>query len=542
MQKYGLDVNRHYPYFNTTLRVKTDPDGMVNIRDEILDYVHWDSDYTSDGETTSMDSSRYKTVESLTTLTLKVIFSNKFLGKLPKKRRKKIKEEKVKTEDLFDSMLNVDMESEFSSNIDNIISTLDTAWGDDDDDDEGEKSILCGIMDISMPDFSSEKVVSKADEDVDGEKDVARELEELFGTSISIKKTAEDKNKENKTNSTTDVNVKSSETNVAMEENKDETEKMDVDGETDNSEGDSKVTSDETTRNETKIDENVVDDATKKITEPDDATSQVESSESKGATKDLPESAKSSSDSVESETVKDIISKDVNNVDATENGSTNNSNEGIENNKAIEREPAKENTNDKYGDDTETSREEKTEQTSESYVESQTYTENFDDYFKKDESCNEQKVDENHAAVDPSLNDAASKLTDKTPEIPENASETSKNHQNYTTSPTKQKSEDFSIKNLLKPTEPVKTNRPIEDETNISNGGNENTVTKDMTDSEIEDERLMNELNAQIGETEDIINGKSVSELSESEQQKRANKDTALDLDNVSDEEFNFDT
>ncbi|XP_045783282.1 eukaryotic translation initiation factor 5B-like isoform X2 [Maniola jurtina] len=131
---YGLDKTCVYPYIYTFrhLRIKSEPLYMVNIQDEIKNaidkddnYVHWDSDET--GSDLDLDDS--KSVDTLTSISLKTLFSQKVLGKVPKKRRK------VKVEKAFDSILNStnDFDSDMRLGIDNIINSL----GDDKD-----KSIL----------------------------------------------------------------------------------------------------------------------------------------------------------------------------------------------------------------------------------------------------------------------------------------------------------------------------------------------------------------------------------------------------------------
>lgn len=91
---------------------------MVSIKQEIKDelyteedYVHWDSDLSSDDEGDSR-----KKVDRLSTLSLKTIFSRRCLGKVPRKLRK-LKTEKF---DLFNDF-------DLSGDINNIISNL----GDD---------------------------------------------------------------------------------------------------------------------------------------------------------------------------------------------------------------------------------------------------------------------------------------------------------------------------------------------------------------------------------------------------------------------------
>lgn len=117
------------------LRIKSDPDGldrMVDIKDDIKnefyiqeDYVHWDSeDSESDAELTSSSVPNTKKIDTLANLTLKILFSKKCLGKVPKKKRR-VKQEKS----MFDSLL-AETEDDVTRDINNIIDNL----GDDDDD------------------------------------------------------------------------------------------------------------------------------------------------------------------------------------------------------------------------------------------------------------------------------------------------------------------------------------------------------------------------------------------------------------------------
>ncbi|XP_030038664.1 uncharacterized protein LOC115454059 isoform X2 [Manduca sexta] len=85
---FGFDPNCIYPY--KTICIKAEPfDGMVKIQEEVRkefcseEYVHWDS---TDSE---------EEVDSLVTLSLKTIFSQKVLGRVPRKRRVKIEEDKT---------------------------------------------------------------------------------------------------------------------------------------------------------------------------------------------------------------------------------------------------------------------------------------------------------------------------------------------------------------------------------------------------------------------------------------------------------------
>ncbi|KPJ14374.1 hypothetical protein RR48_01313 [Papilio machaon] len=108
---FGLDKNCTYPYLRT---VKTEPktgrDGMVRIEDEIkdvfyeADYIHWDSDTSSDGEDEPYIKKRK--VPNLSTLSLKTIFSPRYLGRVRRKRRKVkteiIPENLTQNKDMFD--------------------------------------------------------------------------------------------------------------------------------------------------------------------------------------------------------------------------------------------------------------------------------------------------------------------------------------------------------------------------------------------------------------------------------------------------------
>ncbi|CAG9790495.1 unnamed protein product [Diatraea saccharalis] len=116
---YGLDPASIYPYINSA---SLNFNRMVNIKSELdfyceEDYVHWDSDVSSDDDVTEKDSKVY----SLSVLALKTLFSQKCLGRVPRKRRR------IKTEkSVFDSIMGNDFD--MSKDIDSIIDNL----GDDD--------------------------------------------------------------------------------------------------------------------------------------------------------------------------------------------------------------------------------------------------------------------------------------------------------------------------------------------------------------------------------------------------------------------------
>ncbi|XP_053622885.1 uncharacterized protein LOC128682280 isoform X2 [Plodia interpunctella] len=152
---FGFDYKYMYPY---RYRVKSEPttgyDAMVAIGDEIKeyysrDYIHWDSDHSD----TDVDEKKRK-VDSLTVITLKTIFSNKLLGKVPRRRRKV--NEKAFDNNYFD----------MSKDIDSIIKNLDNVKYKNDSADDSDCS-----ESIFGPFKSNEAVSENAFEYLLGEND-----------------------------------------------------------------------------------------------------------------------------------------------------------------------------------------------------------------------------------------------------------------------------------------------------------------------------------------------------------------------------------
>ncbi|CAK1592643.1 unnamed protein product [Parnassius mnemosyne] len=140
-QEFGLDSNCVYPYISSvrSLRIKSEPgteiDGMVEIKDDVradfdLDavYIHWDSDCSSDSESEPTlnlvinPNAKKKKVERLSTLTLKTIFSEKVLGKVPMKRRK------VKVESSCENIKSTLNTDEVNSTVQCLNSSDDSEW------------------------------------------------------------------------------------------------------------------------------------------------------------------------------------------------------------------------------------------------------------------------------------------------------------------------------------------------------------------------------------------------------------------------------
>ncbi|XP_050360033.1 uncharacterized protein LOC126779901 isoform X2 [Nymphalis io] len=190
---FGLDKNCLYPFMSIGgTRIKFEPGYMVDINDDIkkaLDadkYVHWDSD-DSDSDTDQTDASR-KRIDSLVSLSIKTIFSQRFLGKVPKKRRK------VKAEKAFDSILNVsDFDTELKRGIDNIIDSLN-------DDERTDESINKGKADRSGDNdslFGDDNTTAVTNDDFDS----------LFDNNKNVSKLDTVKNSDNTCNSDVSENV-----------------------------------------------------------------------------------------------------------------------------------------------------------------------------------------------------------------------------------------------------------------------------------------------------------------------------------------------
>ncbi|XP_013163280.1 PREDICTED: uncharacterized protein MAL13P1.304-like [Papilio xuthus] len=178
-QVFGLDKNCTYPY----LRIKTEPntgrDAMVRIEDEIkdvlyeADYIHWDSDTSTDEENETFIKKRK--VSSLSTLCLKTIFSPRYLGRVRRKRRK------VKTEIMTE---NLDQNQDIFDDVDSFDdvhdlerindSSFDQLFGND------FKKIASDVEDNDKEDIvnkegNSSKEDNNLKENVNSDKDVIKE-------------------------------------------------------------------------------------------------------------------------------------------------------------------------------------------------------------------------------------------------------------------------------------------------------------------------------------------------------------------------------
>ncbi|CAB3258172.1 unnamed protein product [Arctia plantaginis] len=229
--EYGLDENCYYPYISG-LRIKSEFRGMVDIHDEIKkefcseDYVHWDSDDSdSDDEITCNVAlnpcDKKKRVPSLAALTLKTIFSYRFLGKVPRKRRK------VKPERVFDSILTDqdEVRMDISSIIDNLgDDDIDKNNGNDDDDkvDNDRSQDDCGnkCLNLDDSDMIKESVVNNGvnDSDHNDKTDTVSSIDD----SATVNDVIVDLNVNNEINLTKDnISLDSTDTKKNFNENND---------------------------------------------------------------------------------------------------------------------------------------------------------------------------------------------------------------------------------------------------------------------------------------------------------------------------------
>ncbi|XP_052748317.1 protein PFC0760c-like [Galleria mellonella] len=134
---YGFDTTCVYPY--KCPRIKTEPlslDRMVSIEEEVKEelcseeYIHWDSDSSdSDCGSTLVNNPMKNQVDTLSTLSIKTIFSLKFLGKVPRKRRK-VKTVKCIDEDDFNNVIKGDTGGYDSDNSVDSVSIMDSLLND----------------------------------------------------------------------------------------------------------------------------------------------------------------------------------------------------------------------------------------------------------------------------------------------------------------------------------------------------------------------------------------------------------------------------
>ncbi|XP_048003081.1 probable serine/threonine-protein kinase roco9 [Leguminivora glycinivorella] len=248
---YGLAKNYIYPYMKLP-PVKSEPlyrNSMVAIPlalKEELSFTHWDSD--SDVEETII-----KTVPSLTTLTIKKLFSKNLLGKVPRKR-KKVKNETFDNEEFGDVSKDINdiinslddrgngrLDSNLTARIKDIIGCLDDDVGESVDTANEQSELDVNDKTIDNDNIGEkDKTISKSEDqpdtpnDIEADKTVADEnqAEDEAVTNEYCNKTDIDNNKNdestkgdemesnsNAEKSSTDVNVGENNINNVLESN-----------------------------------------------------------------------------------------------------------------------------------------------------------------------------------------------------------------------------------------------------------------------------------------------------------------------------------
>ncbi|XP_045541214.1 uncharacterized protein LOC106711555 [Papilio machaon] len=239
---FGLDKNCTYPYLRT---VKTEPktgrDGMVRIEDEIkdvfyeADYIHWDSDTSSDGEDEPYIKKRK--VPNLSTLSLKTIFSPRYLGRVRRKRRKVkteiIPENLTQNKDMFDVVDSFDdvhdlerlndcsFDQLFGSALQKIVPDVE-----DNSMEEGSDHKEDSNGDIVSKEGNSDKDVNLSKEEHNSDKEVSQKKEENGidkENSLNKEENGSDKDEslsKEENSSNKDISNQKQDNNINKEENR----------------------------------------------------------------------------------------------------------------------------------------------------------------------------------------------------------------------------------------------------------------------------------------------------------------------------------
>ncbi|CAH2064911.1 unnamed protein product, partial [Iphiclides podalirius] len=233
-QEYGLDQRCVYPYISSvrSLRIKSEPgeDFMVDIGEGIkqeledVGYVHWDSDDSSDQEDSERDfAPKKRTPEPLSTLALKTVFSQRCLGKVPRKRRR-IKAEMPVADEPVDRFDDVNDLERIGEAISDKVASIDGLLGDVDDVGTVEKTgteecraqnsgeVDCGasgLMEVVGGDCCSVKLESVVG---DATGDVSQKSMSSYSPRLEIN--GDESNAENEMDVSEEVNGELSNTNI----------------------------------------------------------------------------------------------------------------------------------------------------------------------------------------------------------------------------------------------------------------------------------------------------------------------------------------
>ncbi|CAH0688076.1 unnamed protein product [Chilo suppressalis] len=625
-ENYGLDPDRVYPYINSA---SLNFNRMVNIKTDLLDfyceddYIHWDSDNSTEDEIVEKD----KEVDSLTTLSLKTLFSQKCLGRVPRKKRK------VKTEkSMFDSILGNDFD--MSKDINSIIDNL----GDDDDtetkteDVNNDSKISDATVSVGIDSEDKDREVNVTDEsanlDDSNKKVKSEDNDKVDGVSVSNDESKNNVEDESKVSggSYDKLQVNNSEGKVQLDESSNG--KPEANDKSDDNEQINDSTDDKAKINDSSDDKlfecnadgkNTNEDSVEKINDENESSKGIEVDKMEVNEKSIDKNnheTDPSTNVTESESIGDDINIDSSvskkeengeqhcenldfnekeveklNVETNENikdtpdavnvvDSTNIDKDSLRVSDVDLRSDSKENKNvpendknpeDKKSDETEASGEVSTDC---DIVKSRDLTaKGADDIKETIENDIKQSVEVNDTIIPEKDkgNGVRSMETDKEDFID---SETGDKKENIEQS-------DLTDEHIQKPGDDnslTSETQKINDDTVKMNGDfdgrTDKTKTDELTDSEIDDKKLMDALNEHIGETDenDVTNDKTVDadratdkdakafEVKRTDEQHtydntHENKITledlvpskekptpSMDLDSISDDEFNFDS
>ncbi|XP_063835998.1 uncharacterized protein LOC135085175 [Ostrinia nubilalis] len=532
-KNYGLDRRCVYPYLST-VKSQLCLDSMVSIKTELDDiedeeFVHWDSSSDSEGKTT---------VDSLTTLSLKKIFSRKCLGKVARKRRK----------------VKLEFEGTMKRDIENIINNFDNedSW-DNGNNGSDEESLLTNYVPFDEP-------VSNRKADVEDSNDSQSILDLNAGA----------KNDENsKTEAVSDavrVDKNSERSGIETDENINKEglnnrERLDKDSEESARETEDKINEDVGT--EDGLSNRVSDKDSECGTETaDKVNSELENSE-----KDVTEISRVS-------VIRENNDSRSNDVDTDSTGISNDNDAKTENNTEVSNDDSRESNNDKSNNDnrTETIADFNHVDSVENKPEERTNTDNVDlDNENSNNDCKDDINNSNNSSTVDNKNDNS---------MEDDTNDSTLNNDSGNTNNDQENTNDYENTN----NDNENTNNDHEDTSNDhentindhentnndhenTNNDNENTINDnervsdtisaktngeveeksdklsfgdmdDISDTEVDDKKLMDDLNEHIGE--DNKNNDESNQNNDLDKQNGANNDVTNaceDRENLTDHE-----
>ncbi|XP_028158687.1 putative uncharacterized protein DDB_G0282133 isoform X2 [Ostrinia furnacalis] len=311
-KNYGLDRRCVYPYLST-VKSQLCLDSMVSIKTELDDiedeeFIHWDSSSDSEGKTT---------VDSLTTLSLKKIFSKKCLGKVARKRRK----------------VKLEFEGTMKRDIENIINNFDNedSW-DNGNNGSDEESLLTNYVPF-------DETVSNMKADVEDSNDSQSILDLNAGAK-------NDENSKTEASDTVGVDKNSDESGIETDENINKEglnsrERLDKDSE------ESARKTEDKTNEDVSTEDGLSNRVSDKDSECGTETADKVNSELENSEKDVTEISRVS-------VIRENNDSRSNDVDTDSTGISNDNDAKTENNTEVSNDDSRESNNDKSNNDNRT--------------------------------------------------------------------------------------------------------------------------------------------------------------------------------------------